>query len=40
MDETRLLAEVTFDEVQVSRHQILGAIDYGWDVLQEGLLII
>lgn len=38
MDETRLLSEVTFDEVQVSRHQILGAIDHGWDVLQEGLL--
>lgn len=38
MDETRLLSEVTFDEVQVSRHQILGAIDQGWDVLQEGLL--
>lgn len=38
MDETRLLSEVTFEEVQVSRNQILGSIDHGWDVLQEGLL--
>lgn len=38
MDETRLLAEVTFAEVQVSRNQILGAVDQGWEVLQEGLL--
>lgn len=38
MDETRLLAEIAFDEIQVSRHQILGAMDHGWEVLQEGLL--
>ncbi|UED78140.1 acyl-CoA/acyl-ACP dehydrogenase [Lysinibacillus sp. CD3-6] len=38
MDETRLLAEVTFNDVQVSSQQILGTIDHGWDVLQEGLL--
>lgn len=38
MDETRLLAEVTFNNVQVSSQQILGTIDHGWDVLQEGLL--
>ncbi|WP_042351976.1 acyl-CoA dehydrogenase family protein [Bacillus massiliigorillae] len=38
IDETRLLAEVTFNEVQVSKNQILGAMDNGWEVLQEGLL--
>ncbi|WP_019240967.1 MULTISPECIES: acyl-CoA dehydrogenase family protein [Bacillus] len=38
IDETRLLAEVTFDNVQVSSNQVLGAIDHGWDILQEGLL--
>lgn len=38
IDQTRLLTEVIFDEVQVSRHHILGPIDHGWDVLLEGLL--
>ncbi len=38
LDQTRLLSEVIFDEVQVSRHHILGPIDHGWDVLLEGLL--
>lgn len=37
-DQTRLLTKVIFDEVQVSRHQILGPIDHGWGVLLEGLL--
>ncbi len=38
IDETRLLARVTFENMIVSRSQILGSVDAGWDVLQEGLL--
>lgn len=38
MDETRLLAEVTFHNVQVSGQQIVGTVHQGWDALQEGLL--
>lgn len=38
MDETRLLAEVTFQHVQVSNEQIVGTVHQGWDALQEGLL--
>ena len=38
IDETRLLAEVTFHNVQVSSQQIVGTVHQGWDALQEGLL--
>ena len=38
MDETRLLAEVTFHNVQVSSQQIVGTVHQGWDALQEALL--
>ncbi|WP_409369463.1 acyl-CoA dehydrogenase family protein [Lysinibacillus sp. 38-6] len=38
IDETRLLAEVTFHHVQVSSQQIVGTVHQGWDALQEGLL--
>lgn len=38
MDETRLLAEVTFHNVQVSSQQIVGTVHQGWDALQESLL--
>ncbi|SEN04627.1 Acyl-CoA dehydrogenase [Mesobacillus persicus] len=37
-DETQRLAEVTFENVRVSKSQVLGAMNQGWDVLQEGLL--
>ena len=38
IDETRLLAKVLFEDISVSSEQILGDIDNGWDILQEGLL--
>lgn len=39
-DETRLLAKVVFEELSVSSNQILGDIDNGWEIIQEGLLSI
>lgn len=38
IDETRHLAELTFNAVKVPRNRILGTLHQGWDVLQEGLL--
>ncbi|MGM9923081.1 MAG: acyl-CoA dehydrogenase family protein [Bacillus sp. (in: firmicutes)] len=38
IDGTRLLARVSFEDAVVSREQILGAVDQGWDVIQDGLL--
>lgn len=38
VDETRGLAEVTFENVKVSANQVLGPLHEGWSVLQEGLL--
>ncbi len=40
IDETRLLAKVLFEDIAVSSEQILGDIDNGWDILQEGLLTL
>ena len=37
-DETRKMTEVTLHNVQVSLDDILGPIDEGWDIVQEGLL--
>ncbi|WP_042459429.1 acyl-CoA dehydrogenase family protein [Neobacillus dielmonensis] len=39
-DETRMLAEVTFEKVIVSTDCVLGEINQGWSILQEGLLHI
>ncbi|WP_462406726.1 acyl-CoA dehydrogenase family protein [Gracilibacillus sp. Marseille-QA3620] len=39
-DETRLLAKVVFEDLSVSSNQILGDIDNGWEIIQEGLLSI
>ena len=38
IDETLGLSELTFQQVRISQGQILGPIDQGWSVLQEGLL--
>ena len=37
-DETRHLARITFDEYDVPKGNLLGEINDGWKVLQEGLL--
>lgn len=38
MDETRHLGKITFNEFHVSKDQLLGEVDEGWNLLQEGLL--
>lgn len=38
IDETRHLAELTFNNVKIRKEQILGPIDQGWTIIQEGLL--
>ncbi|MFB5281751.1 acyl-CoA dehydrogenase family protein [Peribacillus sp. Hz7] len=38
IDETRWLAEITFQDVHIPKSQILGPIHEGWQVIQEGLL--
>lgn len=38
IDETRHLAELTFNQVKIPKNRILGTLHQGWDVLQEGLL--
>lgn len=40
IDETRHLATITFQEFNVSKQQVLGEINHGWAVLQEGLLYL
>ena len=40
IDDSRHLAEITFDNVQISQEQIVGALHKGWDILQEGLLAV
>ncbi|ASN06155.1 acyl-CoA dehydrogenase family protein [Virgibacillus necropolis] len=40
VDETKHLAEMTFREVKVSKRQLLGSINHGWSILQEGLLYL
>lgn len=37
-DETKHLGKVTFNELHVPKGQLLGEIDKGWDLLEEGLL--
>lgn len=37
VDETRRLAEMTFHDVQVPVQQVLGSINEGWHILQDGL---
>lgn len=38
IDETRQLAEITFNNVKIPINRLLGTLHKGWDVLQEGLL--
>ncbi|MGE7837517.1 acyl-CoA dehydrogenase family protein [Viridibacillus arvi] len=38
IDETRRVAELTFDNVLIAKDQLLGPINQGWETLQEGLL--
>ncbi|QHS23424.1 acyl-CoA/acyl-ACP dehydrogenase [Virgibacillus sp. MSP4-1] len=40
IDDTRRLYEVKLEDVSVPRSQVLGEIDQGWSVLQEGLLYL
>lgn len=40
IDESRHLAEITLNNVSVSKTQILGPLHKGWEVLEEGLLAI
>ncbi|WP_042356058.1 acyl-CoA dehydrogenase family protein [Bacillus rubiinfantis] len=40
LDETLRLAAVSFEDVTVSKHQLLGPLGDGWPILQEGLLHI
>ncbi|WP_106498362.1 acyl-CoA dehydrogenase family protein [Lentibacillus sp. Marseille-P4043] len=40
VDETQHLSEITFDDVNVSKQQLLGPIHQGWPILQEGLLYL
>ena len=40
IDDSRHLAEITFDNVQVSQEQVVGPIHKGWNILQEGLLAV
>ena len=37
-DETKHLGKVTFNDVKVSKEDVLGGVDQGWEVLEEGLL--
>ncbi|MFE4813886.1 acyl-CoA dehydrogenase family protein [Peribacillus simplex] len=38
IDETRHLAALTFNDVEIPMGQVLGSMHQGWDALQEGLL--
>lgn len=40
IDETRQLGEIKFENIRAGREQLLGPLDQGWDVLEEGLLAI
>lgn len=40
VDETKHLAELTFNQVEVSKQQLLGQMDQGWSILQGGLLYL
>lgn len=40
IDETRHLTELTFTNVRISKEQLLGSINQGWPILQEGLLYL
>jgi len=40
IDETRHLTEICFNNVKISKEQLLGPIDQGWPILQEGLLYL
>src|SRR5699024_7119469 len=37
-DETKQLSKITFNQMELSEDQILGPVDEGWSLLQEGLL--
>jgi len=39
-DETKHLTKVMFDRVEISEKQILGTMNQGWTLLQEGLLYL
>ncbi|MFJ7470275.1 acyl-CoA dehydrogenase family protein [Peribacillus frigoritolerans] len=38
IDETRQLAALAFDDVEIPMEQVLGSMHQGWDAIQEGLL--
>lgn len=38
MDETRKLANLNFEEVRISKSQLLGQENLGWGILQEGIV--
>ncbi|UAT32100.1 acyl-CoA/acyl-ACP dehydrogenase [Bacillus badius] len=40
VDETRKLTEVSLEEVAVTSRQMLGPIDQGWSILQQGLIYL
>lgn len=37
-DETKQLGKVTFNDVKILKENVLGEVDQGWEVLEEGLL--
>src|SRR5690625_5575043 len=37
-DETKHLGKVSFNDVKVSKEDVLGGVNQGWEVLEEGLL--
>ncbi|MEH7275538.1 acyl-CoA dehydrogenase family protein [Neobacillus vireti] len=40
IDGTRHLCQINFDNVKVSKQQVLGSVDKGWEILHEGLLYL
>ena len=38
IDETRNVSEISFCDVRVSKDSVLGSVNQGWSVLQEGML--
>lgn len=40
VDETKHLTELNFNQVEVSKQQLLGQMNQGWSILQEGLLYL
>lgn len=40
IDETRHLTELTFNHTRIPKEQLLGELNEGWSILQEGLLYV